>query len=256
MILLLLLFAAAPPDLEIRIAYDNTAEVRELAPDWDFAAVIERGARRILFDSGTKPELLLENLAELGIEPRGLEQAVLSHQHADHTNGISRVFPLNPQMTVHFLAGFAPPLFEQAARIGMEPRRESQPYELAPGMWSTGPVEGNPPEQALVVETAQGLVIVTGCSHPGVTKMVEAAERQRGQKRVRLLVGGFHMLQYSAAEIDATIARLKELNVESIVPTHCTGDGATAAFRRAFGAAYQSGGAGKRIALSQRAEAR
>lgn len=229
-LILLLLMAAGPP-LEIRIVYDNTSVEAGLQPDWGFAALVTRGGSRVLFDTGAKPDLFMANLKKLEIDPGSIEHLVISHNHADHTGGIKPLLAQNPRIKVHM------------------PEARSGPFEVAPGIYSTGPIEGQPREQALVIETPKGIVVLTGCSHPGVVKMVEAAEKQRGKNSVRLLLGGFHMLQQSADQITATISRLKQLNVASAIPTHCSGDLAIKLFREAFGVGPGAAGAGKRIVL-------
>ena len=240
---------ATPAELEIQIIYDNTSARAGIEADWGFAALVSFRGQRVLLDSGTKPKLFLENLKKLGIDPASITHAVISHEHGDHINGIYRLYSLNPSMVVYFLDAFPDEAFKRADAVGMKPRRVTGPVEIVPGIYSTGLVEGRPPEQALIVETSKGLVLITGCSHPGVAKLVEAAEKQRGQDSVRLVLGGFHMGGQSESEILTHIARLKELKVQSVVPTHCTGDLAQRLFREAYGDKCDTGGAGKRIVL-------
>ena len=250
---LLLLAAALAPSaadpLEILVLYDNTSTRPDVAADWGFAALVSYRGQKILFDSGTKPDLLRANMKALAVDPAAISQAVFSHAHGDHLDGMPAVFPLNPAMKVHYLDAFPAPVFQRAASLGMHPVRVKGPVEIAPGIFTTGIVEGNPPEQALVVETTRGLVVITGCSHPGVVRMVEAAERQRGAKSVRFLLGGFHMLQQSEAAAGETVARLRALGVASIAPTHCTGDMPIRLFQKAYGDAFRAAGAGRRIVM-------
>jgi 7,8-dihydropterin-6-yl-methyl-4-(beta-D-ribofuranosyl)aminobenzene 5'-phosphate synthase len=230
--LFLLAVALAAPQsgpLEIQVLYDNTAAEPGLAADWGFAALVTYGGHRILFDTGTKPDVFMGNLKKLGVDPSSIEQVVLSHAHADHTGGLAGLLPLNPRLVVH------------------GPRKAGA-FQVAPGIYSTGIIQGLVAEQALVIDTPKGLVILTGCSHPGVAKLVEAAVEQRGGKPVRLLLGGFHMLQQKAEEINAAITRLKELKVAAAVPTHCSGELAIKLFREAFGPG-PGAGAGRRIVL-------
>jgi 7,8-dihydropterin-6-yl-methyl-4-(beta-D-ribofuranosyl)aminobenzene 5'-phosphate synthase len=128
-----------------------------------------------------------------------------------------------------------------------EPKKAGA-FEVVPGVYSTGIIAGVVVEQALVVDTPKGLVVLTGCSHPGIVKMVEAAVKQRGARPVRLVLGGFHMLQQSPDQIKETIAALKRLNVAMAVATHCSGDLAVKMFREAFGQG-PGAGVGRRIVL-------
>ncbi len=223
-------WAIAAPPVEIRVVYDNTPAQAGLRADWGFAAVVTVNGHRVLFDSGTKPELFMENLKLLEVDPASIECVLISHAHGDHMGGLAPLRALNPQLKVHM------------------PER-SGPFEIAPGIWSTGIIEGQPNEQALAIQTPKGLVLLTGCSHPGIVRMVEAAEKQRGAASLRLLLGGFHMLQQNAAQIQTTVQRLQELKVERLMATHCTGDLATKMFKDAFGVRFETAGAGKRIVL-------
>ncbi len=241
--------AQAPPELEIRVIYDNTSARADVKEDWGFSAVVTFKGRRVLFDSGTKPELFLENLKKLDVDPKSIEQTIISHTHDDHRSGVYKLYPLNPRMKVHFLDLFTLEAFQDAAKIGMRPDRVTRPFELLPGMYSTGTVAGDPPEQSLLIETSHGMVMLVGCSHPGVVQMVEAAERQRKKNSVRLLLGGFHMFRQRPEQIAPQIVRLKELGVERILPAHCTGDLARQMIRDTFKSGYDTAGAGKVIAL-------
>jgi 7,8-dihydropterin-6-yl-methyl-4-(beta-D-ribofuranosyl)aminobenzene 5'-phosphate synthase len=246
-----LLAAGAPAarsagPVEIRIVYDNETAEGDLRPDWGFAAAVDTGSSRILFDSGNDPEIFLGNLERLGIAPGSITHALISHAHADHLNGLYRFATLNKRMSVFFLAGFPQDVFEIAMAVGMAPRRVKGPLEIAPGVWSTGEVAGEPPEQALVIETGEGLVIMTGCSHPGVAALVEAARRARPEASgVRLLIGGFHMMRQNEAQIQAQIERLRSLGVRRVSPAHCTGERGKRLFRQAFGADCLPAGAGR-----------
>jgi len=110
-------------------------------------------------------------------------------------------------------------------------------------------VEGKPPEQALALKTSRGLVVLVGCSHPGVARLVEAAERETGARSVWLLLGGFHMLRQSEEQIQAQIQRLQQLGVEQVAPAHCTGERAKRLFRQAYGARYLPAGTGRSIPI-------
>jgi 7,8-dihydropterin-6-yl-methyl-4-(beta-D-ribofuranosyl)aminobenzene 5'-phosphate synthase len=218
-----------PGQTEILILYDNTVAQSGLTADWGFAALVTHQGRRVLLDTGAKADVFIDNLRKLKVDPASIEHVVISHAHQDHTGGLERLAPLNPRLVVHGPAG-------------------PGAFEVVPGVFSTGLVEGQVFEQALVVDTPKGLVILTGCSHPGVVRMVEAARQQRGKDSVRLLLGGFHMLQQSAEQIQATIAELKRLNVAMAVPMHCSGDLTMKLFREAFGAG-PGAGVGRRIVL-------
>ena len=236
-------------ELEIRVVFDNTSAREDLRRSWGFSAVVDFGGHRVLFDAGSDPILLLEHLEKMQIDPKTIEHAVISHQHGDHLRGVYWVFEKNPAMQVHFLDCFPDEAFHRATALKMKPHRVTEPFEVVPGVYSTGIVEGEPPEQSLVVETSQGLVMLVGCSHPGVVKLVETAERQRKKDSLRLLLGGFHMLRKRPDEIKTAINRLQGLNVRTVIPAHCSGDLAKELFPIAYGDQYNTAGAGRLIVL-------
>ena len=235
--------------VDIRIVYDNTSANDGLTADWGFSAVITTGAERILFDAGQDPALFLRNLSLLSIDPASITHAIISHHHADHRQGLFRLASRNRRMKAYFLQSFPRDLFEVAAAVGLRPIQVTGPLEIAPGIHTTGPIDGSPPEQALLVETGQGAIMIVGSGHPGVARMVEAAEEQLGLNSLRLLLGGFPLMRMRDEEILREIGRLKALGVRQVAPAHSTGERAKRLFRQAFGTNYRPAGAGRVLVL-------
>jgi 7,8-dihydropterin-6-yl-methyl-4-(beta-D-ribofuranosyl)aminobenzene 5'-phosphate synthase len=115
--------------------------------------------------------------------------------------------------------------------------------ELLPGAWTTGEVPGNPPEQALVIATVDGPVVVTGCAHPGVVNICRVAKDQFGAAPA-LVVGGFHLREPGPEQGRAVSEELKELGVARVGPSHCTGADAQAAFAEQWGEQCERVGCG------------
>jgi 7,8-dihydropterin-6-yl-methyl-4-(beta-D-ribofuranosyl)aminobenzene 5'-phosphate synthase len=112
---------------------------------------------------------------------------------------------------------------------------------IADQMRTTGEIGGAIIEQSLIVETDSGLVVVTGCAHPGIIEIVRRA-KQYGD--IYLAIGGFHLGGKSADEIETVIKMLKGLGVRKVAPCHCTGDLALRLFKAAFGADFIPAGVG------------
>jgi 7,8-dihydropterin-6-yl-methyl-4-(beta-D-ribofuranosyl)aminobenzene 5'-phosphate synthase len=106
--------------------------------------------------------------------------------------------------------------------------------EILPGVYTTGQVGSTIVEQALVVETGVGWVVVTGCAHPGVVEMVRRAKEATAGE-VALVMGGFHLGSASQRQIEGIIAAFRQLGVQRIAPCHCTGDRARRIFAEAYG---------------------
>ncbi len=237
------------PELEIQILYDNTSAREDLRRGWGFSALIDFRGHRILFDSGSDPILILQHLELMQIDPKSIEHAIISHQHADHLRGVYWIFEKNPDLTVHFLDCFPEEAFRRAKGVKMVPHRITGPFELTPGIFSTGIVDGLPSEQSLVIETSVGPVMLVGCSHPGIVKLVKTVQEQRQKDSIRYLLGGFHLLRKKPEAIKQTINQLQDLNVQSVSPAHCSGDLATEMFQTLYGTQFHAPGVGRRIVI-------
>lgn len=235
------------PQLVITILYDNQPYEPGLTTGWGFAAFVERGGNALLFDTGGDGAILLANAAALDVDLARARAVVLSHPHGDHTGGLAALLESGLRPVVYVTPSFP-------ASFKREVRRSTRLVELgpgdrvAPGVHTTGELGGSIPEQALVIETDSGLVVLTGCAHPGITTVVaEAKAQQNGD--VRLVMGGFHLRHESPAEVDAVVRRLRELGVQRVAPTHCTGDAAIARFRAAWGSAFLEAGVGRVVRI-------
>ena len=98
-------------------------------------------------------------------------------------------------------------------------------------------------EQSLVARTEKGMVVVTGCAHPGVDKMVARA-KEVGRDEIALVVGGFHLGGASRGRIEEIIGEFQRLGVQHVAPCHCTGDKAKEMLRQAYGEDFFASGVG------------
>lgn len=236
--------------LRITVVFNNVPYQAGLTTAWGYSCVIEGLDKTILFDTGGNGNLLLSNMERLGIDPEKVDVVVLSHIHSDHIGGLSRFLERNPEVTVYLPESF-PSAYQRALeRRGARVERVDAPKQLLEQVYSTGEMGDGIKEQALILDTPKGLVIITGCAHPNITRMVSSA-RSYLQKKVYLLMGGFHLLGKDKFEIQAIIRNLKSQGVERIAPSHCTGEEAIALFREAWGADFIEGGCGAVIELSQ-----
>jgi 7,8-dihydropterin-6-yl-methyl-4-(beta-D-ribofuranosyl)aminobenzene 5'-phosphate synthase len=160
--------------------------------------------------------------------------------------GLQALLDLGIRPTVYVPFTFSD-FFKQQVGAQTELVAVEAALEILPGVYVTGPGEFVD-EQALAVETRNGTVVITGCAHPGVANMVRLAQESLPGE-VALLVGGFHLLAIEdPSELQAIAAELRQLGVQRILPTHCTGDKAIALFSTEFGEAYLEGGVGRTVA--------
>lgn len=238
--------AAEPP--RITVVYNNVPHAPGLATAWGFAAVVESGREIVLFDTGGDGPTLLANLQKLGINPESIGAVVLSHNHGDHTGGLDDFLAQNSRVTVYVPRSFPEAFVRAMESRGARVTTVSGPQRLLANLFSTGELGDGTREQALIVETATGLVVMTGCAHPDIVKIARAARDQRG-KNIHLLMGGFHLLGRSPAQNRAAVMALRQLGVRQVAPSHCTGDEAMTLFRETWGRDFIDGGCGAVIEL-------
>jgi 7,8-dihydropterin-6-yl-methyl-4-(beta-D-ribofuranosyl)aminobenzene 5'-phosphate synthase len=235
----------------IIVTYDNNPHDERLKTAWGFSCLIRLGEKSILFDTGGDSPRLLYNMRQLEIDPEEVDMIVLSHIHGDHVGGLSGFLEENSDVTVYVPESF-PGNFKDGVRSsGAKLVEVKQAGELSDNVYTTGEVDGGIKEQSLIVKTRDGIVIITGCAHPGVVKIVERA-KQLVKGDVLLVMGGFHLGGKSEREIQEIVASFKELGVLHAGPCHCSGDRARRLFREAYGEDFLQIGVGGVITISGR----
>jgi 7,8-dihydropterin-6-yl-methyl-4-(beta-D-ribofuranosyl)aminobenzene 5'-phosphate synthase len=240
-------FSANPDDgLRISVVYNNVAFSDEMELDWGFSCVIRSPGRVILFDTGGNGRILLKNMAALGINPREIEAVFLSHEHGDHIGGVTEFVRQNPKVSIYVPKCFFPSLHEKVKNPSTKIIPVRGPNRLYENIYSTGEMGTWLKEQSLVLDTSKGVVVITGCAHPGIVNIVRKA-KELVHKDVYLVMGGFHLLNKNASEIDRVIRGLKDMGVQKVAPSHCTGEEAILQFKKAWGENFISGGCGAQL---------
>jgi len=226
-----------PPD-SITVVYNHIRgdSDAELQTGGGLSAFVRFKGQVVLFDTGGETSPLLQNIEELGHSMGRLDAVVISHNHWDHVYGLPGVLSVtrdDPRVYV--------PESAQEAILQQNPRADvvavSEPTQFMPGMWLVGPLQvahrsATVSEQALVLDHEDGLIVLVGCSHPGIVAIVEDVKKTLGDRKIQLVAGGFHLRSTPRGEIKRISAKLRQLGVEKLAPSHCTGDGALAVFRR------------------------
>jgi 7,8-dihydropterin-6-yl-methyl-4-(beta-D-ribofuranosyl)aminobenzene 5'-phosphate synthase len=236
-------------ELTITVVHDNYPYAEGLKTAWGFAAYIAGARRNILFDAGSDGPLLLENLDSLRIDPAGIDALVLSHVHGDHAGGLAGLLQANPHVQVYLPASFPERVKDLVRRAGASVVEVNGPQPICENVHTTGVLGRRIKEQALAIRTQRGLVILTGCAHPGVVPMVDAARRLHGGGLL-LVMGGFHLEWAMAGKVDRIITAFRDFGVRYVAPTHCSGEKARLRFEQRFGREFVTMGVGKTITLA------
>ena len=240
---------AAPPAggmPKCTILYDNNPHDASLKTGWGFSCLIEGREKTILFDTGGDGSLLLANMRKLGIAPRQIDALVISHLHGDHMGGMHHVLRKNREAISYLPGSFSESFRKKGGTYGSKAVHVHGPVAICEGVFSTGELGTMPREQSLVVRTTKGLIIVAGCAHAGIGTVVRTAKEQLGGE-ILLVIGGFHLVKSTKAEVETVIANLKMLGVRHVAACHCTSDLARRLFRQAFGSGFIDTGVGKVI---------
>lgn len=236
------------PTRRITVIFNNIPYAPELQTSWGFSCLVEGFDQTILFDTGGDGEILLANMKHLGVDPRVVDVVVLSHIHADHTGGLEAFLRQNSNVTVYLPSSFPHAFQQQIKHLRADVVRVNGPMRLFDKVHSTGEMGNGIKEQGLVLNTSKGLVVITGCAHPGIENIVRKA-RQYLKKNVYLIMGGFHLLGAGSSEIRECIQNLRALEIEKTAPSHCTGEAAIDRFREVWGEDFLPAGCGAIIDL-------
>jgi len=213
--------------MKITIIYDNEVYKKGLKSNWGFSCLVEiENTPRILFDTGTSGSILLDNMRKLVINPESIGEVFISHAHLDHTGGLSDFLKVNKNVKIYIPISFS------SLSKAKEVISVSAPLKIHKNVFSTGELKGI--EQSMVVKTEKGLVVIAGCSHPGVGNILKAAS-QFG--KVYALIGGLHGFK--------EFSLLKDLDL--VCATHCTQF--KSEIKNLYPQKYIEGGAGKVIQL-------
>jgi 7,8-dihydropterin-6-yl-methyl-4-(beta-D-ribofuranosyl)aminobenzene 5'-phosphate synthase len=229
--------------IRITVLFDNYSMREDLPGCWGFSCLVEGFQKTILFDTGSDGRILLDNMAKLKINPKDIDAVVLSHPHDDHVSGCFALLQAKPGLPVYVGPSFPEPLLSGLRDAGGEIRIEPQPVEICPKVRTSGEIGGLSKEQALILETPRGLVVLVGCAHPGIIEMLGGV-RRTNDRPFFMVLGGFHLTGQPDVLVDNVIREFRALGVSKVGPSHCTGDLQIEKFRKAYGVEFVPLGVG------------
>ncbi len=271
----------------ITVLYDAFGKPSAMKKDWGFSVFIEYGGKRILFDTGNNAEVFAHNVKVKGIDLTKLDFVVVSHRHGDHVAGLNHLLKVNDKVKIYapkenfgvFGAKLPGTFYRRNESLPAEMRYYdgnppktmhfgtpwpqgnfslvTETMEVSPGfhlILLKGPrgVDLDVMEISLAIETPQGVVLVVGCSHPTIEKIVATASQTLG-KPIHLVVGGTHLLPAKDDAIARVARSLRDRwKVAWIAPVHCTGEPAFAILSETFGSRYLYAGLGTTLVAGRK----
>ncbi len=211
--------------LLICIVFNNITLDQNLASDWGYSAWLQTENESILFDTGSDGYLLLSNMQKMNLDPGEIDVIVISHIHTDHTGGLKKLLTrTKDDIKIYVPDDTYDRIKHQYPDKDIIAVKKSK--KIAKGVYSTGQYKSREgiAEQALMLNTPKGLVVIAACSHPGIDRLVSAAKKIESKRPIYLVTGGFHMRSYNDNEFDRIVNELRRMVVKNIGPTHCTGD--------------------------------
>lgn len=233
----------------VKVIYDNYVHEEDLKSDWGYSIMLEGLEKEILFDVGTKRDIFEFNFKKMGLDADKVDFIVFSHEHGDHTKGLPAFTKMKKDIPVLIPGSFSDGFKAKMVLSGLTPVLVWKPARICNNLYTSGEFDYQIPEQALVLNTPNGLVVMTGCSHPGIVEMLRQIKLVFG-KNIYMVLGGFHLLDKSVKEMDEIISELKSLGVVKCGATHCTGEKQIKMIKDAFGANFVELGAGNSILIN------
>ncbi len=226
------------------VVVDNDPGLENLETAWGISIYVETSSAKLLFDTGPDPGLLEKNLGALGVNIASIDAVIISHEHLDHAGGLAAIARAKPGATVYIPAGASPGLKENVEKLGLKPVEVNSATMLYRGVAVTAPLYGPPYEISLMIYVkGRGLIVVTGCAHPGVDTIAKYAHNVTGLP-IYAVVGGFHLVGADTRRLEEITETFKQLGVKELYPIHCSGEKARLFFAEKLGGIYRGGGIG------------
>ncbi|MBN1621510.1 MAG: MBL fold metallo-hydrolase [Endomicrobiales bacterium] len=223
--------------MEIKIIFDKNSLNGGYSTGWGISYLVNNN---ILFDTGEDWQYLSNNFRIMGVDISNIEKVVISHNHWDHANGLWELLNSRQGLEVFVCSGFGREFRDKVNKLNGKLEEVNKIRKLDENIFVTGEITGEykskyMPEQAMVLQTDNGISVLTGCAHPGIVDMLYLVKRHFPNKRMYFVGGGFHLMDKHREEIENVVNGFKELGVQKVGPSHCTGDYAESMFKKHYG---------------------
>jgi 7,8-dihydropterin-6-yl-methyl-4-(beta-D-ribofuranosyl)aminobenzene 5'-phosphate synthase len=182
----------------------------------------------------------------LNKDPKTIDMIVLSHIHGDHIGGLWNLLGEKPTLKVYIPRSFPQEFEQRVKKYGAEVVRVDASFEIDRGIYSTGEMDHGIKEQSLIINTSKGMILITGCAHPGIIEIIKKPKRI-AREDIYMVIGGWHLSSAGEREIKGIIEAFLRMGIQKVAPCHCIGDRAMAMFKREYGENFIKAGAGSII---------
>lgn len=233
--------------MQVKIIFDKDSLDKNLFTGWGISFLIDD---KILFDTGENGDWLIDNIKNLEVNFNQLEAVVISHDHWDHTGGLWKILE-RKRLKIYGCPNFSEEFKRRVKDLKSEfigvdkvtkisshkpSNIERDPAKAGEDIYLTGEISGlyaggGIAEQAVIIKTTKGISVLTGCSHPGIVKILERIKKEFPKEKFYLVTGGFHLIDQDARLLRIIAEEFKKLSVSKVGPTHCTGREAESIFK-------------------------
>jgi 7,8-dihydropterin-6-yl-methyl-4-(beta-D-ribofuranosyl)aminobenzene 5'-phosphate synthase len=236
-------------NVSIIIVYDNYRVNPDLTTCWGFGCVIRTPTKNILFDTGGVSSILLSNMEKMNVDPKNIDIVIISHIHGDHVGGLNGFLEKNGDVIVYIPSSFPNSIRKNIKSYGAEFQDVKNSMQISDDAFTTGQMGTWLKEQSLVLNTKEGLIVITGCAHPGIENVAKRAKQILPNKNIYLVMGGFHLSGASDSKLKSVLKGLRNLGVQKVAPSHCSGDRCRKLFKEEYKEDYIESGVGRIITL-------
>jgi|GEM_PF-256169 len=240
-------------NIKVLCVFNNTRVSDNLTNEFGLSFWIEDEKSALLFDTGKDGTILWDNLVKSKVNIKKLTQVFISHRHQDHRKGLDIILEKTKNEAEVYVPNdnmeFFKSKYPQANLKGVK-----KPEKIKHNYWSTGQIKGPYAdgyiyEHSLVIIKNDLLYLFTGCSHPVITNIVKKTKDLFLQYPVELVAGGFHLYKKELDEVKIVSKALKDLKVNKIAPSHCTGEEAINLFKDEWGSRFVDSNLGDQILI-------
>ncbi|MEW6686537.1 MAG: MBL fold metallo-hydrolase [Candidatus Edwardsbacteria bacterium] len=193
----------------------------------------------LLFDTFGDPYVFLRKAKSLNIDFSKIKHIVISHDHWDHISGLWYVINRYKDINVYICPNFDIKIKERIKSFGVNVVEVRGLLGIKDNIYSTGEIEGkfrniSISEQALIVNSENGLIVITGCAHPGILTILKETKKNFLDKEIFCALGGFHLLDKKREDIKLIVTEFKKMGINKVGPSHCSGKEAEEIFKEQY----------------------